>query len=51
VIDAIGDPVRYEEIVFCGTGNHDQLDALKEVAAWVKSRGERRGSIPTGTAT
>ncbi len=40
VIDAIGDPRRYEEIVFCGYGEPTiRLDALKEVAAWVKSRG------------
>jgi TatD DNase family protein len=40
VIDAIGDPGRYEEIVFCGYGEPTiRLDALKEVAAWVKSRG------------
>ena len=40
VIDAIGDPVRYEEIVFCGYGEPTiRLDVLKEVAAWVKSRG------------
>jgi TatD DNase family protein len=40
VIDAIGDPLRYEEIVFCGYGEPTiRLDALKEVAAWVKSRG------------
>ena len=40
VIEAIGDPGRYEEIVFCGYGEPTiRLDALKEVAAWVKSRG------------
>ncbi len=40
VIDAIGDPARYEEIVFCGYGEPTiRLDVLKEVAAWVKSRG------------
>jgi TatD DNase family protein len=40
VIEAIGDPGRYDEIVFCGFGEPTiRLDALKEVAAWVKSRG------------
>jgi TatD DNase family protein len=40
VIEAIGDPARFEEIVFCGYGEPTiRLDALKEVAAWVKSRG------------
>jgi len=40
VIDAIGDPRAYDEIVFCGYGEPTiRLDALKEVAAWVKSRG------------
>jgi TatD DNase family protein len=40
VIDAIGDPGRYEEIVFCGYGEPTiRLEALKEVAGWVKSRG------------
>jgi TatD DNase family protein len=40
VIDAIGDPLRYDEIVFCGYGEPTiRLDVLKEVAAAVKSRG------------
>jgi TatD DNase family protein len=40
VIEAIGDPGNYEEIVFCGYGEPTiRLDALKEVASWVKSRG------------
>lgn len=42
VIGEIGDPRLYEEIVFCGYGEPTiRLDALKEVAAWVKSRGGR----------
>jgi len=42
VIAAIGDPARYEEIVFCGYGEPTiRLEAMKEVAAWVKSRGGR----------
>jgi TatD DNase family protein len=40
VIAAIGDPRRYEEIVFCGYGEPTiRLDAIKEVARWVKDRG------------
>lgn len=40
VIEAIGDPARFDEIVFCGYGEPTiRLDALKEVASWVKSRG------------
>lgn len=40
VIAAIGDPVRYEEIVFCGYGEPTiRLDAIKEVAQWVKGHG------------
>ena len=40
VIESIGDPTRYREIVFCGYGEPTiRLDALKEVAAWVKARG------------
>jgi TatD DNase family protein len=40
VIAAIGDPRAYEEIVFCGYGEPTiRLDAVKEVARWVKDRG------------
>jgi TatD DNase family protein len=40
VMAAIGDPAAVEEIVFCGYGEPTiRLDAIKEVAAWVKSRG------------
>jgi TatD DNase family protein len=42
VIAAIGDPMSYEEIVFCGYGEPTiRLDALKEIAAWVKQKGGR----------
>ncbi|NJD57145.1 MAG: YchF/TatD family DNA exonuclease [Nitrospirae bacterium] len=35
----IGDPARYEEIVFCGYGEPlHRLDTVKSVAQWVKSR-------------
>ena len=40
VISAIGDPAAVDEIVFCGYGEPTiRLDAIKEVAAWAKSRG------------
>lgn len=40
VILDIGDPTRYEEIVFCGFGEPTiRLQELKEVAMWVKSKG------------
>ncbi|HUL43030.1 MAG TPA: TatD family hydrolase [Bacteroidota bacterium] len=39
---AIGDPQKYEEIVFCGYGEPTiRLDVLKEVSGWVKSKGGR----------
>lgn len=40
VIKAVGDPLGYEEIVFCGYGEPTiRLDVLKDVARWVKSKG------------
>ena len=40
VIKEIADPARYEEIVFCGYGEPTiRLDALKDVARWVKAHG------------
>ena len=42
IIKEIGDPTRYEEVVFCGYGEPTlRFDALKEVAKFVKSRGGR----------
>ena len=42
IIEAIGEPEQYKEIVFCGYGEPlARLDALKEVAAWAKARGAR----------
>lgn len=39
-IKAIGDPKKYEEIVFCGFGEPTiRLDVVKEVGKWVKERG------------
>ncbi len=40
VIRAIGDPRKYEEIVFCGYGEPTiRLDVVKEVSRWVKAQG------------
>ena len=40
VIGEIGDPTRYAEIVFCGYGEPTiRLEALKEIARWVKQKG------------
>jgi TatD DNase family protein len=40
VIQAIGDPAQYREIVFCGYGEPMlRLDLIKNVARWVKQQG------------
>ncbi|MBF0219343.1 MAG: radical SAM protein [Gammaproteobacteria bacterium] len=40
VINSIGDPANYQEVVFCGFGEPTQrLSLLLEIAAWVKARG------------
>jgi TatD DNase family protein len=40
VIAEIGDPTRYDEIVFCGYGEPTiRLEDLKRVARWVKEQG------------
>jgi len=40
VIAAIGEPSRFEEVVFCGYGEPLlRLDLVREVAAWLKDRG------------
>ena len=37
VIDAIGDPTKYDEVVFCGYGEPLlRLELIKEVASWLK---------------
>lgn len=42
IIDAIGDPSAYREIVFCGFGEPTlRLKVLKEVARWIKAHGGR----------
>lgn len=40
VIEEIGDPKRYDEIVFCGYGEPTiRLEVVKQVARWVKEHG------------
>jgi TatD DNase family protein len=40
VIAEIGDPTKYDEIVFCGYGEPTiRLEELKQIARWVKERG------------
>lgn len=42
VINAIGDPSPYKEVVFCGLGEPlMRLDLIIEVSKWLKSRGSR----------
>jgi TatD DNase family protein len=42
VLAAIGDPGRFQEVVFCGYGEPlIRLDLIREVAAWLKQRGVR----------
>lgn len=42
IIEAIGDPSRYREVVFCGYGEPLQrLDIVKNVARWIKQRNGR----------
>jgi TatD DNase family protein len=42
VVEAIGDPTKYEEVVFCGYGEPTiRIDVIKEVAGWVKKNGGR----------
>ncbi len=39
---AIGDPTRFEEVVFCGYGEPlIRLDLVREVAGWLKGQGVR----------
>jgi len=38
--DAIGDPTKYSEVVFCGYGEPTlRLDVVKSIAAWITNRG------------
>jgi len=49
IIEAVGDPKRYKEIVFCGYGEPTaRLDAVKAVAKWVKGQGARVRIVTNG---
>ncbi|ODA43306.1 putative deoxyribonuclease YcfH [Thermodesulfovibrio sp. N1] len=40
LIEAVGDPKKYKEIVFCGYGEPFlRLDIIKKVAKWIKDKG------------
>lgn len=40
IIDSIGDPKEYDEVVFCGYGEPTiRLDDVKQVARWIKENG------------
>ena len=40
IIESIGDPNRYDEVVFCGYGEPTiRLGVVKKVAGWIKGRG------------
>ncbi len=42
IIEAIGDPSRYHEVVFCGYGEPLQrIDVVKDVARWIKRHNGR----------
>lgn len=42
LINAIGEPKRYKEVVFCGLGEPLlRLEVVKEVSRWIKERGGR----------
>ncbi|MCX7793258.1 MAG: YchF/TatD family DNA exonuclease [Thermodesulfovibrionales bacterium] len=42
LIERIGDPAKFKEIVFCGYGEPTlRLDVIKKVSAWIKERGGR----------
>lgn len=42
IIEAVGDPSRYEQVVFCGFGEPTlRLKVLLEVTRWIKAHGGR----------
>ncbi|MDR2811837.1 MAG: TatD family nuclease-associated radical SAM protein [Endomicrobium sp.] len=48
VIESIGDPKKYKEIVFCGYGDAlIRIEEVKEIAKWIK---ENRGIVRINTA-
>jgi TatD DNase family protein len=49
VLDAVGDPKRYEEVVFCGYGEPtERFDDLKKIARMLKERGARVRLVTNG---
>jgi len=48
VIDSIGDPSKYSEIIFCGYGDSlIRLEEVKTISSWIKSKG---GKVRINTA-
>ena len=48
VIEAIGDPKKYNEVIFCGYGDSlVNLKAVKEISKWIKENG---GKVRINTA-
>ena len=48
VINSIGDPLKYNEVIFCGYGDAlIRLNEVKAIAGWVKSKG---GKVRINTA-
>jgi len=48
VIAALGDPLKYDEVVFCGFGEPTmRWDLLLQVARWLKSKGVQKVRLDT----
>ncbi|BAV58905.1 hypothetical protein AGMMS5026_00620 [Endomicrobiia bacterium] len=48
VIEAIGDPKKYNEVIFCGYGDSlINLESVKEISKWIK---ENSGKVRINTA-
>jgi TatD DNase family protein len=48
VIESIGDPTKYKEVIFCGYGDSlINVEAVKEIAKWIKEHG---GKVRINTA-
>jgi TatD DNase family protein len=48
VIESIGDPKKYKDIVFCGYGDAlVRIEEVKEIAKWIK---ENKGTVRINTA-
>ncbi len=49
VIASVGDPKKYQEIVFCGYGEPtSRLDVVKAVAKWARSKGAKVRLVTNG---